>query len=136
MTLLQHWCCRMFIGFQCQWRLLWNFNYSIFSIQCGPHWNRWGPHPSLVWLDSPLNTSIRSLRLLSTLIVEMAHIWNVLEMKAVEPTICIFENPMKHKLHRILWLQRLWDDYYLGIYNIGTWDSTVSVLIRTWGTIK
>lgn len=133
MTLLQHWYCRMFIGFQCQWWLLWNFDYSILSIQCGPHWNWWGFHPSLVWLDSPLNTSVRSLRLLSTLIAE---IWKVLEMKAVEPKICIFENPMKHKLQRIFLLQRLWDDYYLVIYNIGTWDNTVSVLIRTQGTIK
>ena len=136
MTLLQHWCCRMFVGFQCQWWLLWNFDYSIFFIQCGPHWNRWSPHPYLVWLDSLLNTSIRSLRLLSTLIVEMAHIWKVLEMKPVEPKISIFENPMKHKLHRVLLLQRLWDDYYLVIYNIGTWDNIVSVLIRTQGTIK
>ena len=37
----------------------------------------------------------------------MADIWKVLEMKAVEPKICIFENPMKHKLQRIFLLQRL-----------------------------
>ena len=38
---------------------------------------------------------------------DIFNIWKVLEMKAVEPKICIFENPMKHKLQRIFLLQRL-----------------------------
>lgn len=132
-VILLHCSGRMSIGFQCQWPRL-----EILITQC-----------------SPFNVALTGTNeVLALNLSDWTHYWippsasdcwaatislivgKVLKMKAVEPKISIFENPMKHKLHRILFLQRMWNCPYPFICNIGTWDNTVSVLIRTQGAIQ